>query len=162
MRPLLVAQLLLLLVIANGTPLVVKKLLGDRFAQPADGGLAWFDGRPLFGESKTVRGVLLAVLMTAAAAPFVGFGAAVGALIGVGAMAGDLASSFVKRRLDWPASSRATGLDQVPEALLPVAAVWCALALTVTEVAATVALFFLGDVVLSRLLYRLNLRDRPY
>ena len=36
MHPLLVAKLIVLLSIANGTPVLLKKLFGDRFSQPID------------------------------------------------------------------------------------------------------------------------------
>lgn len=162
MRPLLVLQLLALLSVANTTPLIVKRVLGDRFAWPLDGGLAFFDGRPLFGRSKTLRGIVLAALATGAAAPLLGLDMAIGLVVGVGAMAGDLLSSFTKRRLALAPSSKATGLDQVPESLLPLLACGSVLALTVTEIAAVVAIFFIGEVLLSRVFYRLHLRDRPY
>jgi len=34
MQPILIAKLLILLMLANGTPLVAKKVLGGRFAWP--------------------------------------------------------------------------------------------------------------------------------
>jgi CDP-2,3-bis-(O-geranylgeranyl)-sn-glycerol synthase len=77
-------------------------------------------------------------------------------------MAGDLFSSFVKRRLGVPTSGRATGLDQLPEALIPLLACRGALALTLADIAATAAMFFVGEIVLSRLLFRLRVRDRPH
>ncbi|HXP30621.1 MAG TPA: CDP-archaeol synthase [Stellaceae bacterium] len=162
MQPLAVAQLLLLLTLANGTPVVAKKVLGERLAYPLDGGMKFADGRPLFGHSKTVRGIVLSILATAAGAPLVGLDAGIGALIAGGAMAGDLLSSFIKRRFDLQPSSRASGLDQIPESLLPLLACRNTLSLTLWDIAAAVALFFAGEVILSRLLYRLRLRDRPY
>ena len=42
-----------------------------------------------------------------------------GVVIGATAMAGDLLSSFCKRRLKLAPSSQALGLDQIPEVLLP-------------------------------------------
>ena len=77
-------------------------------------------------------------------------------------MAGDLFSSFLKRRLDLTPSSKAVGLDQVPESLLPLLVCRQALALTVLDVVVTTAIFFVGEVVLSRVLFRLHVRDRPY
>jgi CDP-archaeol synthase len=77
-------------------------------------------------------------------------------------MAGDLLSSFVKRRLHLPPSSRASGLDQVPEALFPLLACRNLLSLAAADIAVRVVMFFVGEVVLSRLLYALNLRERPY
>ena len=56
-----IAQLLVLLAIANSAPIAGKRLLGSRFSTPLDCGMMFFDGRPLFGPSKTVRGILLAV-----------------------------------------------------------------------------------------------------
>jgi len=162
MQPLVILQLLILLTLANGAPVVAKKLFGARFARPLDGGLLFFDGRPWFGASKTLRGLALAILATVAGAPLLGLDWRIGLLVGVLAMAGDLASSFLKRRLGRPPSSRASGLDQIPESLLPLLACRDLLALSAADIAATVALFFFGEILLSRLLYRLHLRDQPY
>ena len=96
--------------------------LRSSFSWAINGGLKFPDGRPLFGLSKTIRGVLVSVLATTAAAPLLGLAVTLGAVVGSGAMAGDLFSSFVKRRLGFRSSSRATGLDQIPEALLPLIA----------------------------------------
>jgi CDP-2,3-bis-(O-geranylgeranyl)-sn-glycerol synthase len=77
-------------------------------------------------------------------------------------MAGDLFSSFVKRRLNLAASSRATGLDQIPESLFPLLVCRGALSLSLLDIAIGVAIFFAGEVMLSVLLYRAHIRDRPY
>src|SRR6516225_7802316 len=111
MQPLVVLKLLVLLALANGTPVVAKKIFGSRFAHPLDGNTAFVDGRPLFGRSKTIRGVALAVLVTTLGAPQIGFEWQIGVVVGGLAMAGDLVSSFVKRRVGLPSSSQASGLD---------------------------------------------------
>ena len=162
MQLFVILQLLALLLLANGTPLIAKRILGDRYAYPLDGNLIFVDGRPLFGCSKTIRGVVLAILATTAGAPVVGLGWKIGVLVGSFAMAGDLISSFSKRRLNLPTSSRASGIDQVPEALLPLLACRTLLSLAATDIAVCVAMFFIGEVLLSRLLYAIDLRDRPY
>lgn len=162
MQPIVILQLLVLLALANGTPVLAKNLLGRRFARPLDGGISFVDGRPLLGTSKTIRGVLLAILATSAGAPLIGVNWRIGALVGSVAMAGDLFSSFVKRRMNRSSSSRATGLDQVPESLFPLLACRDALSLTALDIALAVAIFFVGELVLSRLLYRAHLRDQPY
>ena len=162
MHPQLDLQLLVLLAVANTAPLLGKRALGDRLAWPLDGGLTFVDGRPLFGASKTLRGLVLALLATTAAGALVGPDWRIGALVAAGAMAGDLLSSFLKRRFGLMPSSRATGLDQVPEALLPLLVCRTALPLTLADIALLVALFFAGEVLFSRLFYRLGLRDRPY
>lgn len=155
-------KLLLLLTVANGAPLLAKKAWGGTLARPLDAGRRFLDGRPVFGPSKTVRGVLVSITATAAAAPLLGICWWLGALIGATAMAGDLFSSFVKRRLNRPPSSRATGLDHIPESLLPLLACQKPLALTAADIGIVAAAFFAGAVVLSRLLYRVGLRDEPY
>jgi len=162
MHPFAIGQLLFLLMLANGTPVIAKKLLGALYSYPVDCGLTFADGRPLLGRSKTFRGVVLAVLVTTAGASVVGIAWEIGLLVGVFAMAGDLFSSFCKRRLNLPSSSRASGLDQIPEALFPALACRHLLALAPVDIAVCVAIFLVGEVVLSRLLYAFRLRDRPY
>jgi hypothetical protein len=162
MQLLVVLQLLILLALANGTPVLAKKLLGSRLSCPLDGDARFLDGQPLLGRSKTIRGILLSVLATSAGASLMGLGWKTGAVVGGVAMAGDLFSSFLKRRIHLPAASRATGLDQVPESLFPLLVCRKALSLTTSDIVVSVALFFIGEVFLSRLLYKLRLRDRPY
>jgi len=155
-------KILVLSALANGTPLAAKKIFASRFSCPVDGGMTLADGRPLFGPSKTVRGVLASILVTTACAPLIGLPASIGAIAAAAAMAGDLFSSFVKRRLNFPPSSQAIGLDQVPESLFPMLACRHALSLTMIDVVLGVVIFFAGELILSVLLFRLDLRDRPY
>jgi CDP-2,3-bis-(O-geranylgeranyl)-sn-glycerol synthase len=162
MHPLLILQVLILLTLANGTPVIMKDILGNRFSSSIDGGAQFVDGRPLFGSSKTIRGILLSILVTSAGAPMVGLSWTIGARVAVVAMAGDLFSSFLKRRMKLPSGGRATGLDQVPESLFPLLVCRSALSLTALDIAVAVAVFFVGELVLSRVLYHFHLRDRPY
>jgi hypothetical protein len=55
--------------IANGFPVIGGKLFDTQFSQPLDRGVVFVDGRPVFGQSKTIRGVILSLLATAASAP---------------------------------------------------------------------------------------------
>jgi CDP-diglyceride synthetase len=137
-------------------------VFGARYSYPLDGNLSLADGRSVFGRSKTIRGIVLAVLVTTAGAPIIGLGWQVGLVVGGFAMAGDLFFSFCKRRLGLPSSSRASGLDQVPESLLPLLACRNLLALTAADILVCMVMFVIGEVVLSRLLYAFRLRDRPY
>ena len=162
MQYLLILQLLVLLTLANGTPIVAKKIFGPRFSFPLDAGTIFFDGRPLFGHSKTIRGIVGSILVTTASASLIGLDPAIGAIVAGAAMAGDLFSSFVKRRLNLPPSSQALGLDHVPESLFPMLACRDALSLTFADIALGVGIFFIGVLVLSRLLFRAHLRDEPY
>jgi CDP-diglyceride synthetase len=162
MQLLHILQILVLLTFANGTPIVAKKIFGSRFALPLDAGINFCDGRPLFGASKTMRGIVVSILITTAIAPFIGLDLTIGAIVASSAMAGDLFSSFVKRRLNFPPSSQALGLDQVPESLFPMLACRDALSLTIADIALGVGIFFICELILSRLLFRAHLRDEPY
>ncbi len=159
---LLVLKLLCLLVVANGAPVLAKKVLGSRWSFPLDGDRCFVDGRPLLGPSKTLRGLAVALLFAGLVAPLLGWSFTTGALFGALSMGGDLFSSFIKRRLGMASSSMALGLDQVPESLLPLLGLYVVLGVDALEVAAVVVLFFVGELALSRLLYHLGLRDRPY
>jgi CDP-2,3-bis-(O-geranylgeranyl)-sn-glycerol synthase len=157
-----VAQLLILLALANGSPVFAKRILGEAYASPVDGNIRFLDGRPLLGPSKTIRGIVVSLLVTAVGAPLIGIRFEIGLLVAAAAMAGDLLSSFLKRRFGLPSSSRATGLDQIPEALFPLLVCRSALSLTAIDIFLGCAVFFAGEVLLSRLFFRLRLRDRPY
>ena len=162
MQPELILKFLLLLAIANGTPVVAKRLLGRFLCYPLDAGVTFIDGLALLGSSKTIRGILVSVIATSVCAPVLGFAWTTGFIIGIAAMTGDLFSSFTKRRLGYPPSSRALGLDQIPESLLPALACKSLLALTFADLIFIVALFFVGELIMSRLLYKIHLRDKPY
>lgn len=153
---------LLLLIVANGTPVLGWYLLGRRCDWPIDGGRRAADGRPWLGAAKTFRGILLSIAVTAAVAAASGLSWSLGAGFAALAMLGDLLSSFVKRRLGLVPSSRAPGLDQVPEAALPLFACAAALDLQAWDILLLIAAFWLVDALLSRLLYALHLRKRPY
>ena len=162
MHYVLIIQLICLLAVANTAPLIVKLVLRNRLEHPLDCNVAFLDGRPLFGKSKTMRGIVASLAMTVALAPIVGLAWMIGLVVGITAMAGDLLSSFIKRRLDLPPSSKATGLDQVPESLLPLLACRAWVDLSAADIAIAVGVFFVGEVVLARLFYALKLRDQPY
>ncbi len=162
MNPWTVLQLLVLIAAANGAPVLAKKIFGERYARPLDGGAKFWDGWPVFGPSKTLRGLVAAVLAAAVAAPLVGLPLAIGVAAGAGAMTGDLISSFVKRRLGRAPSSRATGLDQIPESLIPLFLCAFPLGLSIADILAGVVVFTVGEMILSPLLYRLGIRSRPY
>jgi CDP-diglyceride synthetase len=158
----LLLQLLILLVVANGTAVGAKKLFGAVLARPLDGGALFLDGQPVFGPSKTTRGIVVSVLATSICAALLGLGWEIGALIATFAMTGDLFSSFVKRRLHLASSSMAIGLDHIPESLFPLVASQWLLPLSILDIVAGVTIFVVGAMILSPLLFRLNVRDEPH
>jgi CDP-2,3-bis-(O-geranylgeranyl)-sn-glycerol synthase len=157
-----ILQGLLLVMAANGAPVLGKRLLGESGSRPIDGGWMFPDSKPLLGPSKSWRGVVLGVVTPAAAAPLLGVTWTVGLLVGAAAMAGDLLSSFFKRRLGIPSGGMARGIDQVPEALLPLLAARDALGLSLGEAFVATVLFWASEITVSPILHRLGIRERPY
>jgi CDP-2,3-bis-(O-geranylgeranyl)-sn-glycerol synthase len=157
-----VIEALLLVLVANGTPIIADWLLDKRYAWPVDFNTRAPDGNPWFGESKTYRGMVLAMIVTAVAALLIGYSWQLGALFGLLAMVGDLLSSFIKRRMGMSVHSQAPGLDQVPEALVPLAVMAGPLDLQWYEVIVAVIVFWILELLLSRLLYKLHIRKQPY
>jgi CDP-2,3-bis-(O-geranylgeranyl)-sn-glycerol synthase len=162
MHPVVVAKILVLITLANSAPVMAKNILGHRFAWPLDFGMRLGDGNRLFGASKTIRGVSLGIALSTIAAPLIGISLWLGAEVGALAMAGDLFSSFTKRRMGRKASSQAVGLDQIPEALLPLLACLKPLELSAVDILTGTLVFMVAELLLSRLLFRLHWRDRPY
>lgn len=99
---------------------------------PIDGGRNYKDGRRIFGDGKSVRGflggcfigALIATIMMFAypyfpwnespvALRIIPMSPLLGFLLGFGSMTGDLAGSFVKRRLDIGRGKPAPLLDQI-------------------------------------------------
>jgi hypothetical protein len=161
---LVVAKILFLVTVANSAPVVAKKLLGNKLAFPLDGGLVLPDGHELFGRSKTIRGIFASIIATALCASLIGQTFSEGVCVALAAMAGDLLSSFLKRRAKIPPSGMALGLDQFPEALFPAFALRWFLRWPVTfaEIIVVGVVFFIGELIASRVFFALNLRDRPY
>jgi len=152
MRIWLVSHLLFLLLIANGTPVLIGLALGPRWNWPLDNHHLFTDKRPLLGPSKTLRGLLGALLVTALLAPLVNLSLVEGASFALLAMLGDLCSSFTKRRLGIASSHSAPLLDQLPESILPLWGMQTVLGSSWTEMALAVIVFAVIDLLLSRLL----------
>jgi CDP-2,3-bis-(O-geranylgeranyl)-sn-glycerol synthase len=155
-------KVLILSFVANAAPILGARVLGARWATPIDGGLRFFDGRPLLGASKTIRGLLLSAVGCALMALVLGYSWQLGLSFGVATMTGDALSSFIKRRLDIPPSGRFIGLDQLPEILLPLLVCAKPLGLDWLAIVVLAAIFWVGSLLLSRLGYTLGLKKRPY
>lgn len=99
---------------ANAAPVIFG---GGR---PIDAGRTFTDGKPIFGSHKTIRG-FFAGLVVGTLVGFVQNALLLGFVLSLGALVGDLANSFFKRRLGFPPGSSfpiADQLDFVAGALL--------------------------------------------
>jgi CDP-diglyceride synthetase len=147
-------EALALLILANATPVVVSRLLGERGAAPIDAGRAFADGRPIFGPHKTWRGLIAGIVAAGLGGSALGVGLLVGAAFGALALTGDLGSSFVKRRLGRESGANMPLLDQLPEALLPMVVLCEPLGLSIWSMTGSAAAFLVLDLIASRLWVR--------
>lgn len=142
-------SLLALILLANGGPLLLALLLAGGSPRPLDGGRVLWDGHPLFGRSKTWRGLAAALVLTPVVAWVLGYRWGLGLTIAVGAMVGDLLASFTKRRLGLASSASVPLLDQLPEALIPALLAKDAMGLDWIDLSLAVGAFTLLDLVLT-------------
>jgi hypothetical protein len=153
---------LLLIIIANGAPILTRFFLGERLTLPVDCHHNFFDGRRLFGDSKTWIGLISIPVFSTFGAWLLGQEPEIGVLVGIGVMCGDLCSSFIKRRLGMKPSSMALGIDQVPESLFPLLLLRKSMDFDALEIVLAVVSFIVLELLVSRLLYWLHIRKQPY
>ena len=155
-------QLLLLIIIANGAPIITRQLLKGSFSYAVDLGQKLADNNRIFGSSKTWRGIFSSLLITPVAAALIGCSIETGLLVAVYAIFGDLLSSFIKRRLSMEPSSMAPLLDQVPESFIPALMMRQTFNLDILSVIWLVLIFITIELLLSHILYKWGIRKRPY
>jgi RimJ/RimL family protein N-acetyltransferase len=148
--PLIDPGALALLIAANATPVLMARAFGTRWDAPIDAVIGRDPQRPLFGAHKTWRGLAAGTLACTLIGALLPCGAWVGMGFGLLALAGDLGSSFVKRRMQWNSGHPAPLLDQLPESLLPLIVFGNALALDGAAILGTAALFTLLDLATER------------
>lgn len=145
------ARALLLVCVASSAAWAASRALGTHLAAPLDFGFTLPDGNPLLGSHKTWRGVVAAVLACALGARLLGLPAAMGAGFGAAALLGDALSSALKRRLALRPGADVPGLDQIPEAVLPLILFAGPLGIGAVEIAAAAAVFTLLDLAVTPL-----------
>ena len=162
---------------ANMAPVIFKDRF-KRFAVPIDNG-AMFRGKPLFGSHKTVRGLIIGILVAVIIAglqfllykspffqklSFTDYAkwALFGFLMGSGALIGDLFKSFIKRRVGIRPGARFIPFDQIDFvigallfSLLAVGITW-AIALT------CIALSFVLHIGTNHLAFWLKIRNEKW
>lgn len=96
---------------ANAAPVI----FGGGF--PIDGGKTFIDGKPILGSHKTLRGffsgLIVGTLVSFVQGALFQYNMLLGFTLSMGALAGDLAESFFKRRLDLPPGSDLPIADQL-------------------------------------------------
>jgi CDP-2,3-bis-(O-geranylgeranyl)-sn-glycerol synthase len=146
---------------ANAVPVIVGG------GPPLDLGKNFFDGKPIFGKNKTFRGFFfgLAIGVTVGLVESILFGYPLlfSVLSPLGALMGDLAGAFLKRRLGIAPGGLLPIIDQIDFAIgailfsLPLAIInsW-ELAIAVIIITAPIHLFT------NFLAYKLKLKNNPW
>jgi CDP-2,3-bis-(O-geranylgeranyl)-sn-glycerol synthase len=84
---------------------------------PLDFGKKFLDGKPIFGKNKTIQGfvfgLIAGTLVGLSESLFFGYHVLFGLLLSLGALFGDLAGAFLKRRLGIPPGGLLPIVDQV-------------------------------------------------
>lgn len=142
---------LALLAAAHTGAWAAGRLLGPRFAAPIDAGVMLADGQRLLGDHKTWRGVVAGVLACTLLAPLLGYPLQIAVAFAILALTADAVSSFVKRRLRCAPGTEIPGLDQLPEALLPLLVLSRPLGIGLADVGILTAVFVLLDLAAMRL-----------
>lgn len=149
--------------VANATPVVLG---GGR---PIDANKKFTDGRPIFGAGKTAQGFIAGL----AAGTFVGLlqgiaegtlshYLALGFLLALGALLGDLLGSFIKRRLGIERGGAAPGLDQLSFVVVALLAA-SPLDLPGWKIVLTIIIITLPIHLATNFsCYKLGLKSRPY
>lgn len=137
---------LLLLCAANAAAWAMGRICGKRWAAPLDFGVVLNDGQRLLGSHKTWRGLLAGTTASGILATILGPGFLLGAAFGATSMAGDALSSTIKRRLRRDPGTELPLLDQVPEAMLPLAVFGPALGLDFLAMVGVTLAFTMLDI----------------
>lgn len=128
---------------------------------PLDGGRTWIDGEPLFGDHKTVKGTFYGLAAGTLVGLLQGF-LLKGILLSIGTIGGDIAISFVKRRLKMKPGALFPIADQVGFIVFAVALASLVEPQTwervVTIVMATVPIHFLTNVIA----WLLKMKSNPW
>jgi CDP-2,3-bis-(O-geranylgeranyl)-sn-glycerol synthase len=149
---------LLMIAAASSVPWAIGQLFGNRWAWPLDFGSVLRDGRRLFGAHKTWRGLVAGMAACTLIGWALGPGWLVGCGVGAAALAGDALSSAAKRRSNRPPGAEFPGLDQLPEALLPLLIFHAPLGISIEVAFALTLVFTILDLVFTPLRHRRRLQ----
>jgi CDP-2,3-bis-(O-geranylgeranyl)-sn-glycerol synthase len=145
---------------ANAVPVITG---GGR---PLDFGKKFFDGKPIFGKNKTLRGFIFGLAIGTAAGVveslLFGYPVLFSLLSPLGALTGDLAGAFVKRRLGIAPGGLLPIIDQIDFVLgallfsLPLNMVYWQLAVAVLIITPPIHLLT------NFLAYKIGLKRHPW
>jgi len=141
--------------VANATPTVLG---GGR---TIDSDLKFLDGRPIFGSHKTIQGFISGLIAGTLVGLLQGEVSA-GFLLSFGALFGDLAGAFVKRRLSIEPGSLLPIVDQLSFVLFAILFILPFSCLTVEEIFSAVFFTPFFHLITNAIAYFLNVKEYPW
>ena len=153
---------------ANASPVIFGG------GKPIDHGKNFLDGKPIFGPHKTYRGLVSGLLigtlvgwMQEFLAPTIGLpqgNTYLGFMLSAGALLGDLAGSFIKRRLNLKPGSSLPIIDQLGFVLIALlfGLMVDSASLSLLKVALIIVLTIPIHFLTNFLAYLLHLKDNPW
>jgi|TARA_Y100000310_G_scaffold44012_4_gene41084 CDP-2,3-bis-(O-geranylgeranyl)-sn-glycerol synthase len=161
---------------ANMAPVIVKKI--NFLKNPIDFGKT-INNMPVFGKNKTFRGlffgVLFAVVITyiqfilndngiflsLAIADYSNW-LLIGLLMGFGAIIGDLAESFVKRRLSFKSGGSFFPFDQIDFVIGALIFIYPLVKLSITKIAIIILLSIVLHIIVNHVAFYTKVRDEKW
>ncbi|MBI2654417.1 CDP-2,3-bis-(O-geranylgeranyl)-sn-glycerol synthase [Candidatus Woesearchaeota archaeon] len=161
---------------ANMAPVIVKKI--NLLAFPIDFNKR-IGNKPILGKNKTFRGLIFGVIFAIIVAylQFLLYGAELfrnfsflnyqnwllfGFLMGLGALVGDLAKSFIKRRLGLKPSERFVPVDQIDFVIGALVFVMPLLEITFKIFLTSLILSFVLDIIINHIAFHLRVRNEKW
>ena len=162
--------------IANMAPVVLAKIAGE--GRPIDGGVTW-RGKPLFGAHKTWQGLLggtvagvicfflqqrlygVPLLRSISIIDYERTPLAIGLLMGGGALCGDLAKSFFKRRLGIDPGRPWFPFDQIDYIAGAILFTFPLIPLTAVQAVRVIVTFVVLHLIVSAAGFLLRLKEQP-
>ena len=130
--------------VANSMPVIAAHLRWlSSFNRPVDLGLK-FRGRRVLGDNKTWRGLIVGIISGSVTGLLQG-SFTIGLLLSVGALAGDVTGSFIKRQLNIVPGGRWVPFDQIDFMLGALLIGWFIFPLTFVHVISALIIFGFGS-----------------
>ncbi len=149
-------KILILLWSINLTPVLLGYVFAKKWSWPLDKETLFIDGKRLFGNHKTVRGLICGVIAGSIIGLLLGFPLWVGFISGLLSMVGDIFGSFTKRRFSLSPGKVVPVFDQLLEGLFPLVLLGPVFSLSGIHVVFLLIVFiittFLGSLFLNEVL----------
>tara|TARA_Y100000310_G_scaffold255534_2_gene263045 strand:- start:5865 stop:6404 length:540 start_codon:yes stop_codon:yes gene_type:complete len=162
---------------ANMAPVIVKKLFNN-LAFPLDFNKK-IGNKPIFGKHKTFRGLVFGILFAVIIAylqfllydnnilvdiAIIDYSnwLLIGLLMGFGAMLGDLAESFVKRRINYESGKPFVPFDQLDFVVGGLIFVYPLVVLSLDKIVIILILSFVLDIIVNHLAFYLKIRKERW